>query len=110
MSCFTADGEVSQPVVPRRRRKEDRALRREPKWIEFHEWNEPVGRKSRVWLVNAKDQRGTLLGEIKWFGRWRGYAFFPRPETVFEPTCLDDIAAFIRDRMSEHRRERRARP
>jgi hypothetical protein len=47
--------------------------------------------KTGIYAVIAKD--GDLqLGQIRWFGRWRKYAFFPEPGTVFEATCLHDIA------------------
>ena len=32
---------------------------------------------------------GALVGRIKWFGRWRQYAFYPSP-TVF-PESLQEI-------------------
>jgi hypothetical protein len=43
--------------------------------------------------VVAKDG-GVDLGLVKWFGRWYTYAFFPKADTVFERTCLRDIAEF----------------
>ena len=46
-----------------------------------------------------------LLGTVKWFGRWRQYAFFPEQETVFNTNCLEDIrkciAALRSDRLAE---------
>lgn len=54
--------------------------------------------KTSIWLVIAKD--GDMpLGEIRWWGRWRKYAFFPNPETLYENTCLRDIAEFIESAM-----------
>ena len=58
--------------------------------------------KTRVWTVLAVDGN-VPLGEVKWFGRWRGYAFFPGPELVFERTCLRDIADFIEKQNADHR-------
>lgn len=40
---------------------------------------------------------GTILGEVRWFGRWTQYAFFPNQGMVFEKTCLRDIASFCED-------------
>jgi hypothetical protein len=34
------------------------------------------------------------LGEVKWYGRWRCYAYFPVNDTLYEKTCLRDIANF----------------
>lgn len=37
----------------------------------------------------------TPLGVVKWHGAWRQYAFFPYAETLYEPTCLRELAAFV---------------
>jgi hypothetical protein len=58
--------------------------------------------RTRTWEVRAKDGN-VLLGMIGWFGRRRGYAFFPLPERVFERTCLRDIADFIERQNVAHR-------
>lgn len=52
------------------------------------------GRKTKVWRV-VSNEGGIELGQIRWFGRWRGYAFFPHGGMVFEQQCLRDIAAFV---------------
>jgi len=39
---------------------------------------------------------GNRLGIIKWFGRWRQYAFFPEFGTVFNIECLNDIQIYIK--------------
>lgn len=49
---------------------------------------------------------GILLGDITWFSRWRKYSFNPRVGTIYEETCLRDIAEFI---SSETRRQREER-
>jgi hypothetical protein len=59
--------------------------------------------KTYVWIVIAKEGN-LVLGCVKWFGRWRGYAFFPENNTVFEPTCLMDITEFIIERNNLHRK------
>lgn len=61
-----------------------------------------TGRKTEVWLVCAA-RDGALLGRIKWFGRWRQYAFFPSPGTVFNPDCLEAINEQIRTLMRRRR-------
>ena len=70
------------------------------KWIEFVHWRETG--KTSVWQVVTKDG-GVVIGEVKWFGRWRGYAFFPKPDTIYEATCLRDIADFIKAQMDARR-------
>lgn len=64
------------------------------KWITIQELKDLDTGKTQVFQVLAK-QDGVLLGTIKWFGRWRKYAFFPEPETVYENDCLNDISIFI---------------
>jgi hypothetical protein len=66
----------------------------ESKWIRFVRVAQSPERKTAVWNVVAKEDGG-VLGRVSWFGRWRRYAFFPEPGTVFEPTCLGDITTFI---------------
>jgi hypothetical protein len=41
------------------------------------------------WVVGSE-----VIGYIKWFGRWRKYGFFPKPDTIYEETCLREIAHF----------------
>jgi hypothetical protein len=59
---------------------------------------------TKVWLVRTKKDRSERLGYIKWFGRWRCYAFFPEYNAVFEKKCLREIADFIEDRTRDQRR------
>jgi hypothetical protein len=47
-----------------------------------------------------------LIGEIKWFGRWRQYAFFPATACVFSEGCMTEIATFIREQMSTRKGQR----
>ena len=65
----------------------------ESKWIIFSLY-EDTG-KTKKYYVFTKDFVSLKLGEIKWFGRWRQYSFFPEPNTVFEKQCLKDITNFI---------------
>ena len=51
--------------------------------------------KTKVIEVTSK-LHGDGLGIIKWFGRWRQYAFFPGNGTVFNVECLNDIQSYIK--------------
>jgi len=42
------------------------------------------------------------LGEIKWYSKWRRYAFYPDYGTIYEETCLANISQFISDVNKEH--------
>ena len=65
--------------------------------------------KTKTWEVWTKEKAkprfdgGDLLGAIRWFGQWRCYAFFPRDNTIFEKTCLRDIASFCEGQTKAHR-------
>jgi hypothetical protein len=67
---------------------------KEGRWIRFI----PVGNE---YLVIAKEDE-ILLGIIEWFPKWRRYVFAPSSYTVFEQTCLRDIARFL-DELREAR-------
>jgi hypothetical protein len=50
--------------------------------------------KTSVWeCKNAKSR--AVLGEVKWFGSWRRYCYFPTVQAVYSAECLNDIADFI---------------
>lgn len=48
----------------------------------------------RYWIVrNAKS--GAALGLIEWYPRWKQYVLCPNAVTVFNHSCLRDIAGFL---------------
>lgn len=47
-----------------------------------------------IFDVYTNDEKGTVLGQVKWFPKWRAYAFFPEKRTVFEKRCLRCIADY----------------
>ena len=68
--------------------------------------------KTKVWEVFPSSPAGDIvlsvsrvgsIGSVKWFGRWRKYAFFPENDCVFEEVCLREIAQFCVDATKEHR-------
>ncbi len=70
------------------------------RWIEFRVKHDTG--KTKVYDVVAKE-RGEMLGEVKWFARWRKYAFHPNAGTLYEQDCLNDISSFL-DRLKEERK------
>lgn len=52
--------------------------------------------KTKVWAVMDLDEMYEL-GFIRWYGHWRGYAYFPEQhtETMYEQKCLRTIADFL---------------
>ncbi|MBD3264447.1 MAG: hypothetical protein GF375_05020 [Candidatus Omnitrophica bacterium] len=47
------------------------------------------------------------LAEIKWYGPWRQYCFFPLDGTVWNNSCLRDVLGFINRLMRERKNERK---
>ncbi|MFW9872927.1 MAG: hypothetical protein ACFFG0_07485 [Candidatus Thorarchaeota archaeon] len=54
--------------------------------------------KTKVWGIYNKNN-GIKIGEIRWYGSWRQYCFFPEEGTLFDKTCLTDIINFINKQM-----------
>jgi len=63
-------------------------------YLQFQRINALGQGKTLQWQVWGRNN-DSLLGIIKWYGRWRQYTFFPHPMTVFNRECLRDIANFI---------------
>ena len=56
-----------------------------------------------VWQVENKSH-GYRLGDIKWYGPFRQYAFFPAGGgLVFSIGCMADISEFIKALAKEYR-------
>lgn len=64
------------------------------------EYEKPGG-KTIVWGVRGP--KGDMLGTISWMPPWRRYIFDPYG-SVFDATCLREIAQFLDD----HKGDRRA--
>ena len=58
--------------------------------------------KTEIWNIISKSSE-FILGQIKWYGPWRQYCFFPSPNSVFNNGCMDDIKKFINNLMSARR-------
>ena len=71
--------------------------------ITFEPADAPSTAKTKRWNVIAKD--GNIpLGQIRWFAQWYQYSFYPAPDTIFEKTCLRDIADFCETESRAHRK------
>lgn len=81
------------------------------KWVTFAGPLPSESGKTLIWEVRQRDPKAPdremrevpALGHVGWYGRWRRYAFQPEPNTVYEPTCLRDIAAFCDWATAEHK-------
>jgi hypothetical protein len=59
--------------------------------------------KTNIWMVIALEPVVTL-GEIRWYGAWRQYTFFPFSDTLWNSECLEDLAEVLKDLNSDHRK------
>jgi hypothetical protein len=78
------------------------------KYIQFVDAGYSASGKTKIWDVATIEDQEDLLGEIRWFGSWRCYAFYPYDKTVFEKTCLRDIANFCEKQTLKKREKREA--
>jgi hypothetical protein len=46
---------------------------------------------------------GDKLGEIRWYGPWRKYCFFPFVGIIFDSGCLKDIQTKIDNETKAHK-------
>lgn len=74
-------------------------------WIKFEASKQlPT---TTVWEVRTRDTN-EKIGEIRWYGPWRRYAFIPLPNTVWEITCLQDVAEFLNNETAKRKEARSA--
>lgn len=80
-------------------------------WLGTHIIFRPVavtpGMVTKRWIVVNKYGDGDL-GFVKWFSRWRKYAFFPMNECIFEEVCMREISEFIETRTIVHKKAEEA--
>lgn len=70
------------------------------KWIYFS----AVVNTGKTTVYNCYNkEHETFLGQVKWYGAFRKYSFFPEPNIVFETQCLKDIASFLDQLMLERK-------
>lgn len=77
------------------------------KWITFEEVTLAPHLKTKMWSIRAIEGGGHL-GHVRWWPPWRKYTFWPNESTLYEPTCLNDIAAFLSDETAKHKAARKS--
>jgi hypothetical protein len=83
----------------------------ESEFLLFLEWPRGLLKKKKTKRFTIKSKSsGVYLAEIRWYGPWRQYCFFPKPETIFNVTCMGDISNFIRQLMEERKRDAAVNP
>lgn len=46
---------------------------------------------------------GTELGQIRWYGPWRKYCFYPKSDIVFDVGCLGEVIDQIQIMMEKRK-------
>ena len=77
------------------------------KWIAIAKMPVNPKKVTSEFVILTEDLRLTL-GTIKWFGRWRQYAYFPNSDTVYEKQCLKDISSFLDELMQERSQQKQS--
>lgn len=54
-------------------------------------------RKTPIYKLFSMSNHDIKLGEIKWFGAWRQYCFYPEGNTIFDRKCLTYINNFLEE-------------
>lgn len=52
------------------------------------------GRKTPIYHINSLRSQDEI-GQIKWYGAWRKYCFFPNGDTVWDKKCLDSVCDWL---------------
>ena len=63
------------------------------KWFHISREEGKPGRKTADYRIVNND--GQHIGDIRFYGPFRQYSFFPMPDTVMSYSCLSDINRFI---------------
>lgn len=74
-------------------------------WVHANQLPLMDGRKTDTWEIVSTGGRD-ILGHVKWFGRWRRFAFWPEPETVFDEVCMRELSDFC-EKVTQMRAEAR---
>jgi hypothetical protein len=81
---------------------EGRIMGRENSHITFEPGPDSPSGKTKTWRIKNKDT-DEVIGEIRWAGNFRKYAFYPYPHTMYDNACLADIAYALVLRTEQHR-------
>ncbi len=75
----------------------------ETKWLTFE--LRPGKGKTCRYDVMTKGDVPYKIGEVKWYGPFRKYSFFPEPKTVYDYSCMQVISKLIFDLEAQRRIE-----
>ena len=79
-------------------------IQTEGKFISLASPRRSTSGKTMIWDV--VNDFGAKIGEIRWFGRWRCYSFYPLDGTIFEHQCLMDLSRLCQNATTAKRKRR----
>ncbi|HRG29356.1 MAG TPA: hypothetical protein PLJ00_15770 [Chitinophagales bacterium] len=74
---------------------------KETKYLVFEERIQIANKKTK--LITVTNKSGQVLGAIHWERGWRKYVFNCNADIIFDAGCLNDIATFLTDLMTEQK-------
>lgn len=60
-----------------------------------------IDKKDKTSVYRLENLEGGYLGNVKWFGPFRKYCFFPVSGCVFDVNCLNEIISLITGLMDD---------
>jgi hypothetical protein len=70
--------------------------------LDFIEHGTSYSGKTKCWMVRSK-HGGEPIALVSWYGPWRKYVLYPQDATLYDASCLTDIAAFLTEQMEARR-------
>ena len=71
------------------------------KHLEFNFVRNSESGKTKIWTV-FNTTTYEHIGNIRWAGNFRKYAFYPNNDTMYDSNCLQDISEFLEKATKEH--------
>lgn len=59
--------------------------------------------KTHLWSVRSKSS-GDILGQIRWYGAWRQYCFYPEGDTIWNEDCLRAVRNAMNQANEDHKK------
>lgn len=54
-------------------------------------------------IYNIINNNNLKIGQIRWYGPWRKFCFYPDSDTIWDNKCLQDVLNIINDYNSKWR-------
>ena len=70
-------------------------------YLDYEFFGRTESGKTCIWFVKSRGN-SVPLGQVRWYGAWRKYVFYPSHDTLFDYACLQDIASFCQTNTKGH--------